>query len=89
MHDIGTFGYCMAGISAHYLRDGSQLYVGAPGVRYFKGSPIRGTRENSCPNGFFDENSNSVEFFGYFGYSLTSGRLLNNQNDIVVVSATR
>ncbi|KAI6658508.1 Integrin alpha [Oopsacas minuta] len=77
---------CMSGTSAHYLEDGSQLYVGAPGLRYFRGSPFRGSKTNTCESGIFRQD---VGVVGYLGYALTSGRLFNQQNDIVVVSAPR
>ena len=84
--DPGIHDYCMAGFSAHYLEDGSQLYVGAPGVKYYRGSPIRGYKTSSCESGFFRE---KVDYFGYLGYAITSGRLFNQQRDVVVVSAPR
>ena len=77
---------CLAGVSANYLKDGSQLYVGSPGIRYFRGSPIRGTKTDTCDNGLFRQD---VGGEAYLGYAITSGRLFNQQKDIVVVSAPR
>ena len=77
---------CLAGMSANYLKDGSQLYVGAPGIRYFRGSPIRGTKTDTCNSGLFRQDVGEV---AYLGYAITSGRLFNQQNDVVVVSAPR
>lgn len=76
----------MAGFSAHLLSDGSQLYLGAPGAEYFKGSPIKGFTTSRCQSGFA---KNSRESFDYLGYSITSGRIFDRNSDAIVVSSPR
>ena len=83
---LSGFGHCMAGLSSLILSDGSQLYLGAPGYNYFRGTIFRGKQAMNCQSGFF---AGIGDFFGYFGYALTAGRLLNRDEDTIVTSGPR
>ena len=80
------FGQCMAGISSLILSDGSQVYVGATGYNYYRGTVFRGKESTNCQSGFFTE---PVSFFGYMGYALTAGRILSGDEDTIVASGPR
>ena len=82
---LGGFGYCMSGISTLILSDGSQLYIGATGYDGFRGSLFRGFQSTNCLTGIY----RAVGYFGYFGYSLTSGRILDRNEETVVASGPR
>ncbi|KAI6658509.1 Integrin alpha [Oopsacas minuta] len=80
------YGICMSGFSTLILNDGSQLYVSATGYNYFRGTLFRGFEDTNCGDGIFRE---EVDFFGYMGYALTSGRILNSDEDTIVSSGPR
>ena len=76
----------MSGFSSLILSDGSQLYIGATGYNTFTGSLFRGFQSTDCNEGIFRQ---SVGFFGYMAYSLTSGRILSSNEETVVASGPR